>query len=411
MVELLYKPFDFGLFKLYWLILENHLYRNILKISMRKLIMIPLLLILVASLVHAQQNVTAGISPDNPMLWKIELFFEHASAAITSNDAEKINKRMHSAEERAAEMEKMLRWKKTEAAQSAKLAFDDEISTLQQYFSEFEYKSPQNELEAEYTVQEILQTYDAEITAVTATLESAELDDAQKQIVQQFLETVKITDFQAALNAKKDATFLKLKANGLTDDDIAALETGIFNKIKNVANTLFNNTVANNSNSSQLGLLQENPNELVEVQSSDVQQSEIQTEVIDQPIISESSPIENTNSVVIDVSSKSKLKIDGTLTAEQEQAVNLLYSQFIVENTEAEVGITVTQMDNGLWKIEKEIDGTLTVTQDQQLDALLILLGNSPSSSHITVKYDPTTSDTNAYVGESSGVSTSFVIG
>ncbi|MFA6889039.1 MAG: hypothetical protein WC254_06105, partial [Candidatus Woesearchaeota archaeon] len=112
-----------------------------------------------------------------------------------------------------------------------------------------------------------------------------------------------------------------------------------------------------------------------------------------------------------DVSSKSKLKIDGTLTAEQEQAVNLLYSQFIVENTEAEVGITVTQMDNGLWKIEKEIDGTLTVTQDQQLDALLILLGNSPSSSHITVKYDPTTSDTNAYVGESSGVSTSFVIG
>ncbi|MFA6888371.1 MAG: DUF5667 domain-containing protein, partial [Candidatus Woesearchaeota archaeon] len=320
---------------------------------MRKLIMIPLLLILVASLVHAQQNVTAGISPDNPMLWKIELFFEHASAAITSNDAEKINKRMHSAEERAAEMEKMLRWKKTEAAQSAKLAFDDEISTLQQYFSEFEYKSPQNELEAEYTVQEILQTYDAEITAVTATLESAELDDAQKQIVQQFLETVKITDFQAALNAKKDATFLKLKANGLTDDDIAALETGIFNKIKNVANTLFNNTVANNSNSSQLGLLQENPNELVEVQSSDVQQSEIQTEVIDQPIISESSPIENTNSVVIDVSSKSKLKIDGTLTAEQEQAVNLLYSQFIVENTEAEVGITVTQMDNGLWKIEK----------------------------------------------------------
>jgi len=353
---------------------------------MRKIILIPLLLILAASLVHAQQNVTAGISPDNPFLWRMEVFFEHVSTAITYDSAEKINKRMHSAEERAAEMEKMLRFKKTEAAQSAKNAFDDEVTALQQYISEFEYKSPQNELDAEYKVQELLQNYNSEITSLTTTLASAQLDDNQTQIVQEFVEKVKAADFQSVLNAKKDATILKLKANGLTNEDIAALQTGIVEKVKTFADNLLNETFSNQTVSNQTN------------NSEQVQEN-----------VSEESVSEQPQSVVTDVSSKSKVKIDGIVTAEQQQAVNLLYSQLIAENTEAEVEITVTQMDNGLWKIEKEIDGTLTSLQDKQLDALLVSLGNSPSSLHITVKYD--SSEADAYVGESNNISTSFSIG
>ncbi len=374
---------------------------------MSKLIFIPLLLILAASLVHAQ-NVTAGISPDNPLLWRAEVFFEHVSAVITYDDTERISKRMHSAEERAAEMEKMLRFKKTEAARTAKNAFNDEITALQESFSAFEYKSPQNELGAEYKLQEILYMYEGEITAMTATLASAKLDDSQKQVAQEFVESAGAADFQSALNAKKDATVLKLRANGLTDEDIAALQISIVDKVKVFADTLLNETFLNETFSNETN----NSEQQVESVEAVQQIADVQEQAQEQQIISEPSVVEDKQqSVVTDVSSKSKVKVDGTITAEQQQAVNLLYSQLIAESTEAEVEITVTQMDNGLWKLEKEIDGTLTSLQDQQLDALLVSLGNAPSSLHITVKYDPSYPETDVYRGENDDISTSFVIG
>lgn len=379
---------------------------------MHKLIVVPLLLILAASLVHAQ-NVTAGISPDNPLLWRAEVFFEHVSAAITYDDTEKISKRMHSAEERAAEMEKMLSFKKTEAARTAKNAFNDEITALQEYFSAFEYKSPQNELEAEYNLQEILHRYEEEITAVTATLAHAQLDDrddSHKQIVQEFVESATTADFQSALNAKKDATILKLRANGLTDEDIAALQiskTSSVDKLKVFTDTLLPEIFSNETNNSEQRVESGESIEAVQ-QIADVQeQQQAQQQAKEQQIVSEPSVVENEQPhdnphlIITDVSSKSKVKVDGTVTAEQQQAVNLLYSQLIAESTEAEVEIIVTQMDNGLWKIEKEIDGTLTSLQDQQVDALLASLSNAPSPLHITVKYDPSYPETDAYIKES----------
>ena len=67
-----------------------------------------------------------------------------------------------------------------------------------------------------------------------------------------------------------------------------------------------------------------------------------------------------------------------------------------------------------LWKIAKEIDGSLTSLQQEQLDNLLISLSENPSTVKIKVKYDPGDVSTanGVVVGESdSGLSTAFVIG
>ena len=116
--------------------------------------------------------------------------------------------------------------------------------------------------------------------------------------------------------------------------------------------------------------------------------------------------------MITDISSNNKVKIDCDLTAQQLQAVNILYNQLIAESTDAEVELTVSQMSNGMWKIEKEVDGTLTSLQNQQLDELLVSLSKTPSSVHVKIKYDPAEVETaGLYSGGNGDVETTFVIG
>ena len=55
---------------------------------------------------------TAGVSPDNPILWHLEVFMEKFGIALTSSPSVKVEKILNAAEERVAELDQMLRWKK-----------------------------------------------------------------------------------------------------------------------------------------------------------------------------------------------------------------------------------------------------------------------------------------------------------
>lgn len=372
---------------------------------MQKILAYVLLFVVMLSAVHAKQ--TAGISPDNAILWRLDIFFEHTNVFITYDQTKKIEKRMQSAEERAAEMEKMLRWKRTAEAEKAKVAYEKELAAVNGSVAKLEYSRPQSEFEAEYVIDSLLQSSQEELVSITTAMHAADLDDSQKQLVQQF-SALTLDDIQEKLKEKKDATVLKLKANGLTDENIAALEQDILSSLEAVKDE-----VQGTEESGQ-----------EEVKEQQVEETE---SVVEQPAESEKTMTEESEekqtaketnktaepiAVVADTSSKNKVKVDGELTAEQLQAVNLLYSQLVAENTDAEIEVTVMQMDNGLWKVEKEVDGILTSLQSQQLDNLLVSLSQEPSSVHIKVKYDSAEPEgTGVYVGQSGDIETAFVIG
>ncbi len=356
------------------------------------------------SVVHAEQTVTAGISPDNQILWKIDIFFEHVNAFITYDYAKKIEKRMYSAEERAAEMEKMLRWKKTVEAEKAKIAFEEEQDALRSLIEQLDHKNPQTEMNQEFEVEVLLQNYNLELASIRSAMMAADIDDKQQELVQQFGEKIQTTDFLTVIATKKEATVLKLKANGLTDENIATLQADLMSKLQYVTQEVLE-TAENLSESEQPELIVES----VVTQNVSKKQEPIVEQVTE---TNASVNQQEQMTIVTDTSSKSKVKVDGELTAEQLQAVNLLYSQLVAENTDAEIEITVTQMDNGFWKVEKEVDGMLTSLQQQQVDALLVSLSQTPSSVHIKVKYDPSEPEgAGVYVGGSSDVETTFVIG
>jgi hypothetical protein len=358
---------------------------------MKKLLTFVLALVLCLSTVHAEQK--AGISPDNPMLWRIEIFFEHIDIAITYDKTKKIEKHMECAEERAAEMEKMLRWKNTEGAETAKAAYEKELASVAESIAELDYKNPESEFEAENTIQSTVLSAQKNIAEIITAMNAAELDDAQKQLVEQF-SALTFEDIHAKLTEKKDATILKLKANGLTDENIAALQGEILDIVENIKEDIeeqieeTTDTVETNTTTGEN--VAEGPSESTEASAEEL----------------------SSEAMITDISSNNKVKIDGDLTAEQLQAVNILYNQLIAESTDAEVELTVSQMSNGMWKIEKEVDGTLTSLQNQQLDELLVSLSKTPSSVHVKIKYDPAEVETaGLYSGGNGDVETTFVIG
>jgi len=73
-------------------------------------------------------NVSAGITPDNP-LWKLDLMFEKLELMLTFSEDKKIEKQMRFAEERLEEAEEMVAEDKTEHALMA-LEKEKEIITM-----------------------------------------------------------------------------------------------------------------------------------------------------------------------------------------------------------------------------------------------------------------------------------------
>ncbi len=367
---------------------------------------------------------TAGVSPDNPILWYIEVFMEKFSVAITSSSSVKVEKSLHNAEERVAEFDKMLRWKKTEEAKKAKEAHELLMEKITETIIDLEKKNTEKEFEEILTIEADIQTYITDVEAITSAISTEEVNDEQKTLFAEFMEkedanTQKLVD---EAEIKKAAIILKLKASGLTDVEIATLEqnwkTGSSESVE----------IAEGVTGAVAAITETIPSAVSDSVTktvdavSDTQAGEIAgsiaetiTEKVD---VSESAEkaadvVEAVSTIVTDTTASSKVKIDGDVTGEQMQRINILYEQLRAEGTDAEIELTVSKMDNDLWKIEKEIDGILTSLQQQQLDDLLLTLSSEPSTVKIKIKYDPgDVSSSNSVIGESdSGLTTAFVIG
>ncbi len=352
-------------------------------------------LLFLPSSVHAE-TVTAGVSPDNPLLWRIEIFLDDVNAAITSNSGVKVEKMLGHAIERVAEMEKMLRWNKTSAAEEAVEKHARTIEKVKEKIGSLEKESTEKEFEAEIIIETALEKYSASVTIILSTIYSTDYSPEQSSVSTEFITQhieilLLLTD---AVKEKKEATKLKFKANGMSDADIMVLEENL--KARKEVTEAIKATGAATKVSEKIV---ENIADAVGTEEAIEKAKEV---------------VETVSTIVTDTTASSKVKIDGDVTPEQMQLINLLYEQLRADNTEAEIEITISRMGNGFWKIEKEIDGTLTALQEDQLDNLLFLLNKEPSTVKIKVKYDfrDTSAGSDIIVGESdSGLTTAFVIG
>lgn len=377
-----------------------------------------ILIFLCTGAIRADEVVTAGVSPDNPLLWRLELLMEDINSAATSDQGLKVEKILGHAAERVAEMEKMLRWKKTPAAEKAIEKHKRLMDTASEKITELTHKNTEKEFEAEIRIEEAIIAYETSVAEILAT-DSDVFAEEERAIQNSFVETT----FQKALLEetlkKKEATILKLKASGMSDTDIEALEANLKAGKESTTSDITGAAAAFSSNlttaatgavsavdSAVESATGSSPSEIVGTITETVDAGENVEGIAD--------VVETITAIVTDTTTSSRVKIDGDVTAEQMQMINLLYEQLRAENTDAEVEITVSKMQNNLWKIEKEIDGTLTTLQEEQLNDLLVSLSTNPSTVKIKVKYDPgdVSAANGVVVGESdSGLETAFVIG
>ena len=364
---------------------------------------------------------TAGVSPDNPILWHLEVFMEKFSIAITSSSSVKVEKSLNAAEERVAEFDKMLRWKKTEEANKAKEAHEMLMDKIIETIIDLEKKNTEKEFEEILTIEADIQEYGTTVSAVISAISTEDIDDEQKTLLTEFMEKEE-TNIQKIVSeaaTKKAAIILKLKASGLTDTEIATLEqnwktgtsetTDVTGAVTAITETI-PSAVSDSVSKTVDAVAETQAGQIVDSIAETITENVDVTESVEKAV----DVVETVSTVVTDTTASSKVKIDGDVTAEQLQRINILYEQLRAESTDAEIELTVSKMDNGLWKIEKEIDGILTSLQQEQLDDLILTLSSEPSTVKIKVKYDPGDISTSngVVVGESeSGLETAFVIG
>ncbi len=364
---------------------------------------------------------TAGVSPDNPILWKIETFFEDANVVITSDPVVKMQKSLDHAEERIAEMEKMLRWNKTDSAEKALNKYDAILEKTQTIVTGLDEDDKQQALETELEMNASLTAYISHLVQLQAVITSTSHDASQTLLIGKLSERMGTTTatLEQALAYQKQQTLAAIKANGVTDEELLHMEQQIQeslgqqqsaeDQVETLQQMNFSSFIDTATNDSLITSLAENASTLAQ------QVADAATEFFDENDTSSSQDTKAT-ATINDASSRNKLQFTGSITVDQEQKMNILYQQLQTEETTAEIEIVVSQLDNGLWRIEKEIDGTLSAQQKAQLDDLLLSFATPSNPVTIKIKYAPvsvsSSESTTVYSGSSdSGVSTSFEIG
>lgn len=372
-----------------------------------------LLLLIAAVLAEETQTteetatVTAGVSPDNAILWRIEVFLEDANVGITYDREEKVAKALGHAAERLAETEKMLRWKKTAAAEKAKNKHEATLEKVQIYLGKLEYKDKAKELEKEYDTEGVIQSYEEQAKTWKELVETnAELDEEQQDIAEQLFERAETaqSQFHATLEKKKEETKLAMKANGVSEEELETLETTIKDKIKNALKELQEEETAEEVQETE---------ETPETEKNESENNHTETNasaLVEEKIETQKTTGETT--IIEDTSSQSWVKVEGDLTTDQMQNILRIYEALRQENTEAEIEITVSEANAGIWKIEKEVDGRLTDEQEEYLDELLASLSDTAESMKIKIKYSLEDATGNVFEGEAdNGIATTVVIG
>ncbi len=370
----------------------------------RKLIFMLVLFVLFSLQSHAAEAPQPGITPDNAILWKLDVFIERFLTTITLDQEEKIQKSIDSAAERLTEMTKMLRKDKLWAAEKAAQQQREALEDARTYIVYFDHAKTEKSFEQVFIIENDLQEYAALVSEEQKQFITSSLDAEEEAFVNTTFTSLKEQqqELEKELQKKKEETILKLRANGLNIEEITALKTTILQKI----DALLENQTRTQDILNETG-------ELIQDVVSGLQEyvEYIDTET-EKSISIETQ--ENT-AIISDTGVKSKVKVEGEITAIQQAVVEEIYDSLKKEGTKAEIEIEIVELREGVWRIEKEIDGILSKKQQQMLEDFLLSLSKKPAQLRIKIKHDPAvfSAQEDIVLGENeeTGDSMSFVIG
>jgi len=206
---------------------------------MYKIFVLLLSTIIVISLsttpVFAQEQVSAGITPDN-FLYGLDVAIDNLRLALTSGDLEKARLSLEIAEERLLEVKAMIEQNKLPEAQVAQAEHDNNLAVTETAVEQITRENASEEIKAEIEVEKELKQHKKKVETVSGELKiklkvRGEITPDQQALVDSILAAMegKAGEVEITIDNKKQETKIKIKQEtGKSDkeieDEVEALE-------------------------------------------------------------------------------------------------------------------------------------------------------------------------------------------
>lgn len=187
------------------------------------------------SVTEAELNETeleeVGTTPDSPIMWGLDRAMERIDLALTFNKAAKAKKGLAHAKERLLEVKSMIAAKKLNYAAKAQAEFEEDVAEAEDNTeaigngdSEADL-ADQVEIEKEMNQNRVMAEQLNNIALKTKGLNETQRTELKAMLGNMTLVT---NEFKVKLEAKKNKTMLKIKAEkGATDEEILALVSAL----------------------------------------------------------------------------------------------------------------------------------------------------------------------------------------
>ena len=185
-------------------------------------------LIFLLPIVFAQETLEdPGITPDS-FLWGIDKALEQISLLLAISPEAKATKGLEIAQERLAEIKKMIEENKLEAAEKAEESHGKTLVGVQESIEEIEEDNSTEEIKEVIKIEKELQDHDNDVDQVFGELKikikvEGELTQAQQDLIDSILASLEgqTGEVEIEIKNKKDKTKIKIKIEtGKSDEEI-----------------------------------------------------------------------------------------------------------------------------------------------------------------------------------------------
>ncbi len=195
-----------------------------------------LLIVFIFPIVNAQQTVTQdpGITPDS-FLWGLDKAFDQISLLLTTGDTDKAEKGLEIAEERLAEIRKMIEENKLEAAEKAKEAHGKTLLKVKNNVEDLEEDDSLEEIEEVIEIEKNLEGHDEKVEQTFGELKvkieiEGKITQEQKDLIYSILSSLEGQTGEVEIEIKNKKNKIKIEIEqetGKSEEEIEIEIEGI----------------------------------------------------------------------------------------------------------------------------------------------------------------------------------------
>lgn len=184
---------------------------------MRCIILGVLLIVLISSIVSAQQTAITdpGTAPDS-FLWELDKAFDQISLLLTTDDTDKAKKGLEIAEERLAEIRKMIEENKLEAVGKAKEAHGKTLLKVKNNVEHLEEDDSLGEIEKVIEIEKDLEEHDEKVEQIFGELKvkieiEGEITQEQRDLINSILTSLEGQTGEVEIEIKNKKNKIKIE--------------------------------------------------------------------------------------------------------------------------------------------------------------------------------------------------------